>query len=43
MQVEAELTTQERNDELLERIASRISLEPGGISRRWRIIEVEYG
>jgi len=43
VQVEAELTTQERNDELLEQIVSRLSLEPGVVSMRWRIIEAEYG
>lgn len=41
--VEAELVTQERNDALLEQIVSRLSLEPGVISIRWRIIEQEFG
>jgi len=43
VQVQAELTTQERNDERLEQIVSRLSLEPGVVSIRWRIIEAEYG
>jgi len=41
--VEAELVTQERNDALLEQIVSRLSLEPGVIAIRWRIIEQEFG
>jgi putative Mg2+ transporter-C (MgtC) family protein len=41
--VEAELLTQERNDAFLEQIVSRLSLEPGVISIRWRIIEQEFG
>ncbi len=41
--VEAELVTQERNDAFLEQIVSRLSLEPGVIASRWRIIEQEFG
>lgn len=41
--VEAELVTQERNDAFLEQIVSRMSLEPGVIAIRWRIIEQEFG
>lgn len=41
--VEAELVTQERNDLFLEQIVSRLSLEPGVIAIRWRIIEQEFG
>ncbi|HIK38563.1 MAG: MgtC/SapB family protein [Geminocystis sp.] len=41
--VEAELISQERNDALLENIVSRLSLEPGVVSIRWRIIEQEFG
>jgi putative Mg2+ transporter-C (MgtC) family protein len=41
--VEAELVTQERNDAFLEQIVSRLSLEPGVIAIRWRIIEQEFG
>ncbi|HIK46172.1 MAG TPA: MgtC/SapB family protein [Leptolyngbyaceae cyanobacterium M65_K2018_010] len=43
VRVEAELVTQERNDAFLEQIVSRLSLEPGVISIRWRIIEQEFG
>ncbi len=41
--VEADLVTQERNDALLEQIVSRLSLESGVISIRWRIIAQEFG
>ncbi len=41
--VEAELLSQERNDAFLERIVSRLSLESGVTSVRWRIIEQEFG
>jgi putative Mg2+ transporter-C (MgtC) family protein len=41
--VEAELVTQERNDAFLEQIVSRLSLEPGVIAIRWRVIEQEFG
>jgi len=41
--VEADLVTQERNDAFLEQIVSRLSLEPGVISIRWRIIAQEFG
>ncbi|MCS6812856.1 MAG: MgtC/SapB family protein [Cyanobacteria bacterium] len=41
--VEAELVTQERNDAFLEQMVSRLSLEPGVIAIRWRIIEQEFG
>ncbi len=35
--------TQEGNDAFLEQIVSRLGLEPGVISIRWRIIEQEFG
>ncbi len=41
--VEADLVTQERNDAFLEQIVSRLSLEPGVISIRWRVIAQEFG
>ena len=41
--VEADLVTQERNDAYLEELVSRLSLEAGVTSVRWRIIEEEYG
>lgn len=41
--VEADLVTQERNDAFLEQIVSRLSLEPGVISIRWRITAQEFG
>ncbi|MCS7226091.1 MAG: MgtC/SapB family protein [Gloeomargarita sp. SKYB31] len=41
--VQAELMTQERNDAFLEQIVSRLSLEPGVTSVRWRITEQEFG
>jgi len=41
--VEAELVTQKQNDDFLEQIVSRISLDPGVFSVRWRIIEQEFG
>lgn len=41
--VEAELVTQERNDAFLEQIVSRLSLEPGVIAIRWRIVKQEFG
>lgn len=41
--VEAELVTQKQNDDFLEQTVSRISLDPGVYSVRWRIIEQEYG
>ncbi|WP_159783883.1 MgtC/SapB family protein [Sodalinema gerasimenkoae] len=43
VEVEAELVTQSREDELLERAVSRISLEPGVIAASWRVIEQEFG
>lgn len=43
MEVEAELVTQSREDELLERAISRISLEPGVIAASWRVTEQEFG
>lgn len=41
--VEADLVTQERNDAFLEQMVSRLSLEPGVLAIRWRIIEQEFG
>jgi putative Mg2+ transporter-C (MgtC) family protein len=41
--IEAELVTQERNDAFMEQVVSRLSLEPGVIATRWRIIEQEFG
>ncbi|QOV23093.1 MgtC/SapB family protein [Anabaenopsis elenkinii] len=43
VEVEADLLTQERNDNLLEQIVSRLSLEPGISAVSWRIIEQEFG
>lgn len=43
VEVEAEMVTQTRNDELLEQIISRLSLEPGVTAASWRIIEQEFG
>jgi putative Mg2+ transporter-C (MgtC) family protein len=41
--VEADLVTQERDDSYLEGLVSRLSLEQGISSVKWRIIEEEYG
>jgi putative Mg2+ transporter-C (MgtC) family protein len=41
--VEADLVTQRRDDQFLERMVSRLSLEPGVLSISWRIIEQEFG
>jgi hypothetical protein len=43
VRIEADLITQERDDALMEQIVSRLSLEPGVIATRWRIIEQEFG
>jgi putative Mg2+ transporter-C (MgtC) family protein len=43
VEVEAELVTQTRNDQALETIISRLSLEPGVTAASWRIIEQEFG
>ncbi|QQE63733.1 membrane protein [Leptolyngbya sp. BL0902] len=43
VEVEAEMVTQTRNDQLLEQIISRLSLEPGVTAASWRIIEQEFG
>lgn len=43
VEVEADLVTQERNDAFLERIVSRLSLEPEVSAVKWKIIEQEYG
>ena len=43
VEVEADLLTQERNDNLLEQMVSRLSLEPGISAVSWRIIEQEFG
>ncbi|TVQ09142.1 MAG: MgtC/SapB family protein [Leptolyngbya sp. DLM2.Bin27] len=43
VEVEAELVTQTRNDQALEDIISRLSLEPGVTAASWRIIEQEFG
>jgi putative Mg2+ transporter-C (MgtC) family protein len=41
--VEAEMITQIRDDQLLEQIASRLSLQKGVISVSWRVLEEEFG
>ncbi|AXY67670.1 MgtC/SapB family protein [Thermosynechococcus sichuanensis E542] len=41
--IEAELLSQERNDDFIEGLVSRLSLEPSVLSARWRITEQEYG
>ncbi|MEN9278470.1 MAG: hypothetical protein Q6K92_08710, partial [Thermostichus sp. DG_1_5_bins_95] len=43
VKVEAEMVTQNRDDQLLEQIVSRLSLETGVIAASWRIIEQEFG
>jgi putative Mg2+ transporter-C (MgtC) family protein len=43
VEVEAEMLTQTRDDQLLEQIISRLSLEPGVIAASWRVIEQEFG
>lgn len=43
VEVEAEMVTQTRNDQMLEQIVSRLSLEPGVTAVNWRIIEQEFG
>lgn len=43
VEVEAEMVTQNRDDQLLEQIVSRLSLETGVIAASWRIIEQEFG
>ncbi len=43
VEVEAELVTQTRNDQALENVISRLSLEPGVTAASWRIIEQEFG
>ncbi|MBE9049981.1 MgtC/SapB family protein [Nostocales cyanobacterium LEGE 11386] len=43
VEVEADLLTQERNDEFLEQMVSRLSLEQGITAVSWRIIEQEFG
>ncbi|AFZ47174.1 MgtC/SapB transporter [Cyanobacterium stanieri PCC 7202] len=43
VEVEAEMVTQTRDDDLLESIVSRLSLEPNVIAANWRIIEQEFG
>ncbi|MEN9226312.1 MAG: MgtC/SapB family protein [Thermostichus sp. HHBFW_bins_43] len=43
VEVEAEMVTQTRDDQSLEQIVSRLSLEPGVIAASWRIIEQEFG
>ncbi|MEN9204908.1 MAG: MgtC/SapB family protein [Thermostichales cyanobacterium SZTDM-1c_bins_54] len=43
VEVEADLVTQTRDDNLLEQIISRISLEPSVTAASWRIIEQEFG
>ncbi len=43
VEVEAEMTTQTRDDGFLERIVSRLSLEPSVKAASWRIIEQEFG
>nr|WP_238718066.1 hypothetical protein [Petrachloros mirabilis] len=43
VEVEAEMVTQTRDDQALEQIVSRLSLEPGVTAASWRIIEQEFG
>ncbi len=43
VEVEAEMVTQTRDDQLLEQIISRLSLEPAITAASWRIIEQEFG
>lgn len=43
VKVEAEIVTQEPSEGFLEQIISRLSLEPGVIAVRWRVIEQEFG
>ncbi|MGI0479804.1 MgtC/SapB family protein [Geminocystis sp. CENA526] len=43
VEVEAEMMTQTRDDQLLEQIASRLSLQKGVISVSWRVLEEEFG
>ncbi|MBE9166277.1 MgtC/SapB family protein [Pleurocapsales cyanobacterium LEGE 06147] len=43
VEVEADIMTQERQDDVLEQIVNRLSLEPGVTAVEWRIIEEEYG
>jgi putative Mg2+ transporter-C (MgtC) family protein len=43
VEVEAEMVTQNRDDQLLEQIISRLSLEPSVTAASWRIIEQEFG
>lgn len=43
VKVEAEMITQNRDDQLLEQIASRLSLQRGVVSVSWRILEEEFG
>ncbi|MCS6958428.1 MAG: MgtC/SapB family protein [Pseudanabaenaceae cyanobacterium SKYGB_i_bin29] len=43
VKVEAQIVTQEQSDALLEQVVSRLSLEPGVVAVRWRIIEQEFG
>ncbi|WP_069791563.1 MgtC/SapB family protein [Cyanobacterium sp. IPPAS B-1200] len=42
VKVEAEMLTQIRNDQLLEQIASRLSLQRGVVSVSWRLLEEEF-
>jgi putative Mg2+ transporter-C (MgtC) family protein len=43
VKVEAGMITQNRDDQLLEQIASRLSLQRGVVSVSWRILEEEFG
>lgn len=43
VEVEAELVTQNRDDDLLERILSRLCLDPAVSSADWRVVEENYG
>jgi putative Mg2+ transporter-C (MgtC) family protein len=43
VEVEAEMVTQTRDDQLLEQVISRLSLDPVVTSASWRIIEQEFG
>ncbi len=43
VKVEAELVTRTRDDQALEQVVRRLSLEPGVMTARWGIIEQEFG
>ncbi|BAQ59858.1 Mg(2+) transport ATPase protein C [Geminocystis sp. NIES-3708] len=43
VKLEAEMLTQTKDDQLLEQIASRLSLQRGVVSVSWRLLEEEFG